>query len=140
MTMKIWCLESNKLTSLLLWRIDTDKFRVVQYDSTAALLTNVDYVLMDKKFKPTLDGLAGQIETQDVVIYDNVRNLTWDNYFEVRILNEINPETIKQLDSKGLKIWTYGNQAVFVSEDLKTEINNIGTDEFEFSEGFSHFG
>lgn len=137
--MKIWCLESNKLTSLVLWRIATDKFRVVQYDSPVALLTNVDYVLMDKKFKPAIDKLAGQVETQDVFIYDSVKNLTWDNYFELRILKEINLDTIEHQDSKGWKIWTYGNQAVFVSEDLKAEIKHIATDEFKFNDGFSRF-
>lgn len=84
--------------------------------------------------------LVGQVETQDVVIYDQVRNLTWNNYFEVRILQQISPNTIKHLDSQGKKIWTYGNMGVFVSEELKIEIQNLQINEFEFSEGFSHFG
>jgi hypothetical protein len=121
---------------MMLWRMAADKFRVVKYDAMASLLTNADYVLMDKKYKPIIERLVGQVEIQDVVIYDQVRNLTWDNYFEVRILKDINPEKIKQLDPQGQEIWSYGNMAVFVSEDLKTEIQNLGANEFEFSEGF----
>lgn len=124
----------------MLWRIEREKFRVVEYhEVTAPLLTNVDYILINKRFKAPIDKMVGQVQTHDVVIYDKVRNLTWDNYFEVKIVNDISPDTINLLDATGLKIWNYGNMAVFVSEELKTAIEKIDPNEFQFSEGFSCF-
>ena len=134
----IWNLSPIETTQLLLWRIDAKSFRVVQFDKPVSLLTNHDYVLMDKKFNKVLEKLTTQIQNREVIIHDKVRNATLDNYIELEIANEISPASIDKMDDKGLKIWRYGDY-VFVSDELKTELENIGSQDFEFTQGFSQF-
>ena len=126
-------------TTLLLWRTKDDQFRVVQQGDVATLLTNSDYVLMAKKYKPILDRLSDQLTQRPVITVDHVRQLIWDNFIEIEIFNEINHEHFDQVDSSGLRIWKHSNENVFVSGDLKTEIERLSEQDLEFTLGFSNF-
>lgn len=138
-SMKIWNLNLTNWTQLMLWRTSEKQFRVIQVGEASALLTNADYILIDKKLKSLMDGLDGQVIYTSVTVYDNVKDQTLDNYIELKIREEVSPDSIGKTNSKGLKIWHFANQHVFVSDDLKTEIEKMTNGEFEFSEGFSHF-
>jgi hypothetical protein len=85
-----------------------------------------------------MNSLTGQVEVDDVIVHDEVRRKSWKNYFEIKILNNITPDTITQEIGHGLRIWHHNNSQVFVSDDLKEHILKI-SNEFEFSEGFSLF-
>jgi hypothetical protein len=137
--MDIWNLHTSNWTNLLLWRISETKFRVVQQGQPLALLTNSDYILIDKKYQAILDNLIGQVTVNPVTIIDEVRKLTIDNYFELKILNQIETEQIKTLDSRELRIWRYGDEYIFVSSDLKQEFQKVTKDEFKFTIGLSNF-
>lgn len=136
---KIWHLTLLNLTHLMLWRTSEREFRVVQADDAGVLLTNVDYILFDQKFSSVMDMLEGQVIYSPVIVYDNVKKITFNNYIEVEIKNDITPDSIKKIDSNGLKIWRFPG-SVFVSNDLKKEFEKVADNEFEFSHGFSHFG
>lgn len=137
--MDIWNLHTSSWTNLLLWRTSETKFRVVQQGEPLTLLTNSDYILIDKKYQIILNNLTGQVIFNPVTIIDEVRQLTFANYVELKILNQIEIEQINTLDSRGLKIWRYGDENVFVSSDLKQEFQKVTNDEFEFTIGFSNF-
>lgn len=138
-TMDIWNLHTTSWTKFLLWRTSETKFRVVQHGEPLTLLTNSDYILIDKKYQSILHKLNGQVTFVPVTIVDQVRQLTFDNYLELKILNQIRIDQIKPVESNGLKIWQYSDQYVFVSSDLKQEFQKVSKDEFEFTIGFSHF-
>lgn len=137
--MDIWNLHTTSPTTLLLWRTDDNQFRVVQQGYPLTFLTNPDYVLLDKKYNTILDKLTGQVTCRPVTIVDEVRKLTFDNFLELKILNEIQPGLIDTEDNEGLKIWRFSDQYVFVSTDLKDELQKVTEDEFEFTIGFSNF-
>jgi hypothetical protein len=138
--MKIWNLSLLNWTRLMLWRTGETEFRVVQAGEPSALLTNADYILIDRKLKSLIEKLNGQVTYTFVTVHDNVRKKMLDNYIELKIRNEITPHSIDNVDGRGLKIWSFADQHVFVSNDLKAEIEKTTRNEFEFTEGFSHFG
>jgi hypothetical protein len=137
--MDIWNLHTANWTTFLLRRTSETKFRVVQHGLPLTLLTNSDYILIDKKYQTILENLAGQVTFSTVTIIDEVRQLTFDNYLELKILNQIGIAQIKTADSGGLRIWRFSDEYVFVSSDLKQEFQKVAKDEFEFTLGFSNF-
>ena len=137
--MDIWNLTTARPTTLLLWRLTDNQFKVVQHGQPLTLLTNPDYVLLDKKYKTILDKLTEQVTYRPVTIIDEVRQLTFDNLLELKILNEIQPGLIDKGENEGIKIWKYSDEYVFVTKDLKDEFQKVNADELEFKIGFSNF-
>ena len=137
--MNIWHLENKNWTQLILLRTDKCNFRVVQFGDYKPLLGNTHYILIDKKYALIFKGLSKQLTFQEVTIFDYNLKTETDNYIELNIINTIVTSSIKLEDSKGLKIWKYAGN-VFVSDDLKTELQKINDDDFVFTIGFSHFG
>jgi hypothetical protein len=137
--MSLWNLASQASTSLLLWRTADSTFRVVQYDEPADVLTNYDYLLVDKKYETVLQQLEGQIDFRPVTVTDGVRHLVWENYFEVRIHRSIETNTIHDYRGRGLDIYRFGEQSVFVSEALKAAFEKVSRQGLHFSLGLSEF-
>jgi hypothetical protein len=139
LTMDIWNLHTTSPTTLLLWRTGDNQFRVVQQGLALTLLINRNYILLDKKYKTILDKLTGQVTYGPVTIVDQVRQLRFDNFLELKVLNEIQQGVIDTANNEGLKIWRYSDEYVFVSTHLKDEIQKVTADELEFTFGFSNF-
>ena len=137
--MDIWNIHTASLTPILLWRTKMNQFRVVQHGQLSTVLINVDYVLFDVKYKTLLDKISNQLNQKPVTIFDEVRQLTWDNFIEVEILNRIQYSQAHKVDSSGFKIWKYLNQYVFVSPDLKNDLEQVGDSNLNFALGFSYF-
>lgn len=137
--MALWNLAAKELSRLRLWRTGEDKFRVVEFDEPAEVLTNFDYFLFDEKYKEVLQQVNGQLEISKVTILDNVRNTTWDNFLDVKIKNSFIFETIDNVPADGLKIYSFDNRNIFVSEALKEEFENVSNQKLRFSFSFSEF-
>lgn len=137
--MALWNLTSQVSTCLLLWRTADSTFRVVQYDEPAEVLTNYDYLLVDKKYETVLQQLEGQIDFNPVTVTDGVRHLVWDNYFEIHIHRSIETDTVQDYSGCGLEMYRLGEQSVFVSEALKTAFEKVSYQGLHFSLGLSEF-
>jgi hypothetical protein len=137
--MALWNLTLQASTRLLLWRTDDSTFRVVQYDEPGEVLTNYDYILVDKKYETVLRQLEGQIDLSSVTVTDGVRHLVWDNYFEVHIHRSIETDTVQDYSGCGLDIYRFGEQYVFVSEALKAAFEKVSPQGLHFSLGLSEF-
>jgi hypothetical protein len=139
LSMALWNLTSQASTCLLLWRTGNSSFRVVQYDEPAEVLTNYDYILVDKKYETVLRQLEGQLDFHPVTVTDGVRHLVWDNYFEIHLHRSIQTDTIHAYSGRGLDMYRFGEQAVFVSEALKTAFEKVSPQGLHFSLGLSEF-
>jgi hypothetical protein len=137
--MALWHLTSQAVTCLLLWRTDDFSFRVVHYDEPAEVLTNYDYLLIDKKYETVLRQLEGQIDFSPVTVTDGVRNLVWNNYFEVHIYRSIETDTVQDYSGCGLDMYRFGEQSVFVSDALKAAFKKVSHQGLHFSLGLSEF-
>lgn len=137
--MALWNLTSQAFTCLLLWRTGNSSFRVVQYDEPAEVLTNYDYLLVDKKYETVLRQLEGQLDFHPVTVTDGVRHLVWENYLEVRIHRSIETDTVQDYIGCGLDIYRFGEQYVFVSEALKAAFEEVSPQGLHFSLGLSEF-
>lgn len=123
----------------MLWRMSPDSFRLTIRGDFKPLLTNPDYILMDKKYTPLLKTVADQITLHNVIIYDLNRKTEINHYVELKSTQAIDPDIINAVDSKGMKIWAYSGE-LFVSTELKENLLSISDTDFTFSLGFSHFG
>jgi hypothetical protein len=137
--MALWNLTSQASTCLLLWRTGDFSFRVVQYDEPTEVLTNYDYILVDKKYETVLRQLEGQLDFHPVTVTDGVRHLVWENYLEVRIHGSIETDTVQDYSGRGLEIYRFGEQYVFVSETLKAVFEKLSPQGLHFSLGLSEF-
>jgi len=137
--MDIWHIENNPWSSIRLWRNDNDNFQVTETGRFASLLTNPNYILIDKKYSSLISGLPEQLSFHKVKVADLVLKTENDNYIELNIKNTITPQNIQAKNSKGLKIWSFDGE-VFVSGEFKNELLKIGQDDFTFSSGFQFFG
>jgi hypothetical protein len=137
--MALWHLTSRKLTRLMLWRTGDAAFRIMQPDELADMLTNADYILFDRKYEAVLRQLYAQLDFGPVTVTDSVRHLIWDHYLEVRILREVEADTIWTSGTLGLEIYRFGEQSIFVSEALKAEFEKVHQHGLHFSLGLSEF-
>lgn len=137
--MDIWNVDSREWTKLRLWRINPNQFRVIEAGTYEPILTNPAYILVNKKYSSAFKSLDDEVEMTPIKIHDFLTKKCNEDYIELKILNDISPETINTLDSFGRKLWScYGN--LFVSGNLKEELCKLSEKELAFSLGFSMFG
>ncbi|NII27032.1 hypothetical protein HB364_18220 [Pseudoflavitalea sp. X16] len=136
--MDIWHVENMHWAKLILWRTDEDTFRVAQDGEYNPLLTNGNYILVNKKYADIFRQLHGQVAVREVKIVDFEFNTQNNDYVELLIANEIDPDSIKVKDSEWAKIWRCEGY-VFVTGSLKEALASISNSELHFNLGFSHF-
>ena len=122
-----------------LWRMDSVNFKVIEQGSYLAILDNAAYTLINKKYSPAFQEIPEQVSLTSVEIYDFVRKNEIRDYVELKFTNAIYPETINAIDSSGSKAWGY-NGHLFVSGEMKKNLEYLASGELEFHLGFSMFG
>ncbi|WP_324680667.1 hypothetical protein [Hymenobacter sp. GOD-10R] len=138
--MALWHLGSGEVTSLRLWRTGEHTFRVIQYDEPVDVLTNYDYILLDRKYEPLLHQLGEQLLFTPVTVTDQVRQLVWNNYVEVKIKHSIDAEQMDQPFAGTWRIFSFDREHVFVSPRLKEAFQQVRGQQLVFSLGLSRFG
>lgn len=68
-----------------------------------------------------------------------VRHLVWENYVAIHIHRSIQPDTMHDYSGRGLDMYRFGKQAVFVSEALKTAFEKVSPQGLHFSLRLSEF-
>jgi hypothetical protein len=137
--MDIWHIDNIIATSIILWRTKKNQFRLTQAGDFKALLSNPNYILINKKYSSLFRSLDEQVTFESAEVYNSSSTLISTDYVELYIKNEIDKSSIKNENSIGDKIWTM-NGYVFVSGDLKNKLKQRGEDDFAFTLGFSMFG
>ncbi len=137
--MDIWHIDNTISTNIILWRTKKNHFRLTQAGEFKALLSNPNYILINKKYSSLFRSLDEQVALESVEIYNSSSTLISTDYLELNIKNEIDTISIKNENSSGDKIWTM-NGYVFVSGDLKNKLKHLCENDFEFTLGFSMFG
>ncbi|TPG58023.1 hypothetical protein EAH73_22785 [Hymenobacter nivis] len=70
---------------------------------------------------------------------DGVRHLVRDNYLEVRIHRSLETDAIEAYSGRGLDMYRFGEESIFVSEALKEAFKEVSPQGLRFSLGFSEF-
>ncbi|WP_044213121.1 hypothetical protein [Flammeovirga sp. OC4] len=132
---------SNKITSSInLWRVDNNTFRILSYDKLTNLMTGSDYTIVNEKLVAAFeDLLADEIEIRPIKIVRKATGEAWDGFHVLIIKEHINPDKIKITDENERSVWQY-NHHLFVSESMKNKLEFEFNAKLEFSEGFSHSG
>lgn len=138
--MALWHLGSREVTSLRLWRTGEHTFRVIQYDEPVEVLTNYDYLLLDQKYAPLLRQLGEQLEFTPVTVTDQVRQLVWDNYVEVKLNHRVEVDQMDQELAGEWHIYSFNREHIFVSKSLKEALRKVNGQQLTFSKGLSRFG
>jgi hypothetical protein len=137
--MYVWNVDNNEYTNLLLWRTEKDAFRVIQDGKYSPILNNGSYTLINRKYEDIFLLAFDQINTLPIKIHDYQFNTVVEDYIELTILNLTSPETIHIENKHGYKVWGY-DRYIFVSQELKEELEKVAGNELSFSSGFSLFG
>lgn len=138
--MGLWHLSTRKGAHMLLWRTGPYRFRVVEYrGEPAEMLTNVDYILFDKRYEGALRTTGAQLQLTPVTVRDEYRNREWRTYQEATILHTASVEQIWTSSPVGPAIYRAGHD-VFVSTALKDILQQVAGNSFHFSWGLSCFG
>jgi hypothetical protein len=137
--MALWCVESRKRTKLLLWRTGTYTFRVIEHGEPADLLFNYDYLLFDRKYEGALRSAGSQLQLTPVIVTDELRKQVWHNYLEATIKHNASGNEIIHHTSPGLAIARFGPESVFVSNELKSALQQVEGQRLTFSLGLSFF-
>jgi hypothetical protein len=118
--------------------MDQNNFRVSEDGNYTPLLYNEIYTLIHTKYANIFQSLIGQVTVNSGNIHDFVLRTENRDYVELTVQNKIDLETIDQVSTTKKNVWTY-NGRLFVSAELKSELENVGGCELEFSLGFSNF-
>jgi hypothetical protein len=137
--MALWYTHSRQLTRLMLWRTAPHTFRVMEYDKPADLLTNADYILFDRKYEGALRTCGAQLELTPVIVTDEVRKTVWHQYMEATIKQVILGNDILRATPPGAAIYRFGENNVFVSDELKATLLHVQGQALRFSLGISSF-
>lgn len=137
--MSIWQVNPKATSKLALWRINETEFRVTRFDAAAPLLSSPSYILLDKKFEPVLKEMKGQVSWKEAVIHEPLRQITWDNFMDLKITNQLDAKTLSKVDSGGLKIWVYAERYVLVSDEVKAELEKLAEGSLQFTEAATFF-
>lgn len=137
--MALWCVGSRKPTKLRLWRTGTYTFRVIEYDEPADVLTNYDYILFDRKYEGALRSAGIQLQLTPVTVTDELRKRVWHNYLEANIQHDASANEITHATPPGLAIARFGEASVFVSDKLKSALQQVEGQKLTFSLGLSFF-
>lgn len=139
MPMALWCVENKEPTSLRLWRTGIHTFRVIEFDKPTDLLTNYDYILFDRKYEEVLRTTGSQLQLTPVTVTNELRNQVWHHYLEATIKHNASTDELTHAIPFGLAIARFGEQSVFVSEELRRMLQRVEGQTLEFSLGLSHF-
>ncbi|MBC7865512.1 MAG: hypothetical protein IAF38_21230 [Bacteroidia bacterium] len=137
----IWYLTNKNISQLMLFQSDEDNYSIVKDGdlqpiiSCGKLFTLVNTELFGflKKYFTNIDF------GKEISIHDKQKKETAKGFFKLNIPDEISPQTISSMNSDGIKIWNFeGN--IFISGDLKKELELAGFDNLETSLGFWGWG
>lgn len=137
--MSIWHITPKVASKLTLWRINETEFRVTRFDAAAPLLSSPSYILLDRKFEPVLKEMSGQVSWKEAVIYEPLRQITWDHFLDVKITNRLEAKTYDKQDATGLKIWVYGEKYLLVSDETKIALEKLDEGTLQFTVAAAFF-
>jgi hypothetical protein len=137
--MALWCVARRDWTKLMLWRTGVDTFRVMQPGEPADLLTNVDYILFDRKYEQVLSSANAYVRLTPVLVVDKVSGERWQHYIEAVITGSVSAEEVVATSPAYPAIYLFGKDNVFVSEPLKNLLEQVAGQQLSFSKGLSMF-
>jgi hypothetical protein len=105
----------------------------------ADLLTNYDYILIERRYEGALRSAGVQLQRTPVTIRDKYRNRVWRNYLEVTITHTASAAEIWDSFLAGPAIYRAQESNVFVSSSLKEILQQVQGQSFRFSWGLSLF-
>jgi hypothetical protein len=123
----------------MLWRTGADTFRVMEPGESADLLTNVDYILFDRKYEQVLRSANAYVRLTPVLLVDKVSGEKWQQYVEAFITRSVLAEEIEAASPAYPAIYLFGKDNVFVSEPLKNLLQQVAGQQLDFSLGLSMF-
>lgn len=136
----IYYTSSKQSSEVNLWRVDSETFRIIEFDRLTTLMTGPDYTIVNEQLIPAFDELLkDEIEIKPIKITRGATGEEWNEFHELFIKEHIDPEKIKIANENERSVWHYKHH-LFVSESLKNKLIANSDGQLEFSEGFSQFG
>lgn len=129
--LNIFEITNRVFSTLTLLRIDENVFQIIQNGTYQPLITNANYILIDKKYRELLSRLPEQVILKDATIIHRSENIRNDNYVELSFFSKISLDSKKTELLNCMQIWEYFS-SIIISESLKNEFLKIDENDFDF--------
>ena len=122
----------------VLCQLKDGRYQIVRNGKLTTVLAVSGYLLVKKDVATLLqDCKVAGVSSTPATLYDPVGRVEIDEYCSLRVDNVPSPATLQTIDLSGSKVWRYGDNALFVSAELKPHLERFA--DLDFSEGFSMF-
>ncbi|MBI1287651.1 MAG: hypothetical protein GC178_08745 [Flavobacteriales bacterium] len=135
----VYHVGNKNCSRLKLFRSENGIFKVIEFDEFPLIISGHEHTLVRNDIAETLHSiLRNEIRLESVSIERQSTGDKWNDYSEVIIGNEIFPEKISSDMILDENVWIYDN-CIFVSQNVKDQLETLAGDRLMFSEGFSRF-
>jgi len=131
---KVYFVSNEEYTTLNLWRLEKDKFRIIEFGKFNILLSGIDYVLIHKDYVEVFkEVLESKLEIIPVKIERLSTGEIFDDFYEMKIKQRFSYKRVNVSERKGDKVWG-GYGSLLVSTNIKIKLEKKSKGELEITE------
>ena len=121
-----------------LFYLNDGRFQVTKNDKFCSFIWAApSYFLFRYRLARLLiEKLIPKVMVKSAYIFRISTGEWWNNYFDIRIGDQISNIDSSKIISEGLNVWHYKNRHLFVSPNLKALIQDNGFHDLSFSRDF----
>lgn len=121
-----------------LFQLADGRFQMTRQGDLSGFMSGPSYILIETKLFDFLRDLdIPDINFEPAIVWNRKLDKEYKNYKQLYVNRYITKENFEYLDLNSFQMYIYGTDALFVSPDLKTLLENSGFDFLKFHEGFS---
>ncbi|MFT4906919.1 MAG: hypothetical protein ACI978_000994 [Oleispira sp.] len=131
--------------SVDLYQLNDGRFQIIKKGVLAPIMIGYKYILVEKDIATYFMGLGiDRVSFEPAIVWDRKSDSENIDYVSMRVNHHFDTTDIGDIgdigdiDCSGTQFLIYDNQQLFVSCELKVELEKLPY-KFTFTEGFSHF-
>lgn len=125
--------------SVDLYQLNDGRFQIIRKGVLVPVMIGYKYILVEKDIATYFMGLGvDRVSFEPAIVWDRKSDSENTNYVSMRVNHHFDTTEIGDIDCSGTQFLLYDNQQLFVSSELKAELEKSPY-KFTFTEGFSHF-
>ena len=125
--------------SVDLYQLNDGRFQIIRKGVLAPMMIGYKYILVEKDIATYFMELGiDRVRFEPAIVWDRKSDSENIDYVSIRVNHHFDTTEIGDIDCSGTQFLLYDNQQLFVSSELKAELEKSPY-KFTFTEGFSHF-
>ncbi|RZM23835.1 MAG: hypothetical protein EOO88_24890 [Pedobacter sp.] len=120
-------------------RLNANEFLVIEPGEYLDILEGGDYILIQRHYIDLFKDSINYVAISEVVIFDRLNDFKNHDFVELHVSGKTELSDIPKLKSDGREIWI-ASSSLFVSDQLKRELQDRSTSDLLFGEGLEYWG